>query len=257
MELYVAGVLSVDENMEVEEYALHHPEIKSEINSIEKAFEKYALAHAKQPSKSVLNNVLSAIETQNGKVHKGEGRILQMKPAAAVSPFLKYLAYAAVALLFISGSLNIYYYNKFQNTQQQLVALQGENEYLANQFNTMQANYDELAGEMNFIKSPDNIAVTMKGSALQPDAIATIYWNKQSGDVHLNVNNLPVPPQGKQYQLWAIKDGERIDAGVFDMDGSIQIMKNIPAADAFAVTLEPVGGSKVPTIELIYVVGNV
>ena len=39
----------------------------------------------------------------------------------------------------------------------------------------------------------------------------------QSKEVYLLVNQLPTPDPDKQYQLWAIVDGNPVDAGVFDM----------------------------------------
>ena len=47
--------------------------------------------------------------------------------------------------------------------------------------------------------------------------IATVYWDTKSKDVYLIVNNLPEPPSDRQYQLWAIVDGQPVDAGVFDV----------------------------------------
>jgi anti-sigma-K factor RskA len=50
-----------------------------------------------------------------------------------------------------------------------------------------------------------------------------------------------------------------VDAGVFDMkDGSgMTKMKNIPKAEAFAVTLERKGGSTTPSLDKLYVMGKV
>ena len=78
----------------------------------------------------------------------------------------------------------------------------------------------------------------------------------------LNVDNLPMPPSDKQYQLWALKDGKPIDAGVFDMkpgtDGDMHMMPvTIAEADAFAVTLEKKGGSPTPTLTQLYVMGKI
>jgi anti-sigma-K factor RskA len=84
-----------------------------------------------------------------------------------------------------------------------------------------------------------------------------VYWDKSTGQVYVYASKLPTPEAGKQYQLWALKDGKPVDAGVFDINGELQQMKRITEADAFAVTLEPVGGSETPTLELLYVVGGV
>ena len=68
---------------------------------------------------------------------------------------------------------------------------------------------------------------------------------------------MPVATTGKQYQLWALVDGAPVDAGVFEIDAGTPMikMKNIPRAQAFAVTLEPSGGSLKPTMDQMYVLG--
>jgi len=68
---------------------------------------------------------------------------------------------------------------------------------------------------------------------------------------------LPQPAAGKQYQLWAIVDGVPVDAGLLETNAPVAFvkMKNIPKAQAFAITLENTGGNKTPTMP-IYVVGK-
>ena len=73
------------------------------------------------------------------------------------------------------------------------------------------------------------------------------------------MNELPKPRADKQYQLWAIVDGKPVDAGVFDVDGGAAFvkLKNIPNAQAFAITLENKGGSASPHMDALYVMGKV
>jgi anti-sigma-K factor RskA len=74
------------------------------------------------------------------------------------------------------------------------------------------------------------------------------------------VNNLPQPASGKQYQLWALMDGQPIDLGMFDVDVQqkrlLVKMKNVQNAQAFAITLEDRGANLPAPKGSIYVVGN-
>jgi anti-sigma-K factor RskA len=103
--------------------------------------------------------------------------------------------------------------------------------------------------------------VVMQGVKTHPGMMATVYWDQNSKDVYMVVNNLPAPPSGKQYQLWAIIDGKPVSAGLYDMtDPSkmVQKMKNIQGnVQTFAITLEQKGGSSTPTLDQMYVAGNV
>ena len=72
---------------------------------------------------------------------------------------------------------------------------------------------------------------------------------------------LPANDKDHQYQLWALVGGKPVDLGVFDKtatDSTIDMkeMKSLALAQAFAVTLEPRGGSVNPTMDQMMVVGT-
>jgi len=52
-------------------------------------------------------------------------------------------------------------------------------------------------------------------------------------------------------------DGKPVDAGVIGNCEGLCKLKNIPSAQAFAVTLEKAGGSPVPTMSSLYVMGSI
>ena len=77
---------------------------------------------------------------------------------------------------------------------------------------------------------------------------------------YLDVIDLPAPPTNKQYQLWAIVDGQPVDMGVFDNAVGVKTFEAVPFianAQAFAVTVEDIGGSPTPSLETMVVIGNV
>jgi anti-sigma-K factor RskA len=87
---------------------------------------------------------------------------------------------------------------------------------------------------------------------------SAVYWDSESSEVILATNNLPTLSENEQYQLWAIVDGKPVDAGVFDATDALATMKGISGeAVAFAVTIEPKGGSINPTMEKMVMIGNV
>ena len=99
--------------------------------------------------------------------------------------------------------------------------------------------------------------IQLKGVEKHPGMLANVIWDNKY-IVHLSVENLPKAPQGKQYQLWAIVDGKPVNVGMYkDSEGKMQEMKVIKSAQAFAITLEKEGGSEAPTMEEMYVMGEV
>ncbi len=102
--------------------------------------------------------------------------------------------------------------------------------------------------------------VVLNGTPHAPDALAKIYWMKNTGEVYVDPTNLPGVPEGKQYQLWAIVDGKPVDAGMISTEKGIyhiQKMKSFGQAQAFAITLEKAGGSPTPTMDQMFVIAKI
>jgi len=80
--------------------------------------------------------------------------------------------------------------------------------------------------------------------------------------VIIDLADLDMPKNDKdhQYQLWALVGGKPVDLGVFDKTSSDSVemkeMKSLALAQAFAVTLEPRGGSVNPTMDQMMVIGT-
>jgi hypothetical protein len=85
-----------------------------------------------------------------------------------------------------------------------------------------------------------------------------VYWNPSTGKLMMADARLPALARDEQYQLWALYNGQPVDAGVLEEDGSegAGFQKDIARAEAFAVTVEPRGGSKSPTLSKLCMMGK-
>lgn len=103
--------------------------------------------------------------------------------------------------------------------------------------------------------------VQMKATPLGGDAYAVVYWNNVKKTTYLDLGKLPQPAADKQFQLWAIVNGKPTDMGIFEVAPADSLIKIdgqfIENPQAFAVTLEPKGGSQSPSLDQMWVVGNV
>jgi anti-sigma-K factor RskA len=101
-------------------------------------------------------------------------------------------------------------------------------------------------GTVTLTIAEENIAVT---------GIIIITADGQHGT--LVVQNLPTLPKTETYQLWLVKDGQRIDGGVFNVDGDGYSAHWVHAPDPlgsyenFGITIEPAGGSPAPTSDKV------
>lgn len=138
-----------------------------------------------------------------------------------------------------------------------------ENNSKVDKIITLAKNNSELEEKLNKVQQQNDIIVNsqiidLKGVESKPEMLASVYWD-DSKNVYLSLKNLPQAPAGKQYQLWAIVDGKPVDAGVYNQNNpeKLQKMKSIEHAQAFAITLENEGGSPTPTMEQMYVIGEI
>lgn len=255
LEAYVTGSLSKAEMREVEAMARTHPEVRRELDAIALAMEKYALLHARKPSPRVLEGLMEAVKAEAA---TGVYPVQTAEAAPRIRELrFRRLALAASILLFLSITANIYFYSTARRVTQQLADMREDNLRMAGEQEVLRANMEHLSGELAILQDPANVTLTLKGVPNHPEALANLCWNRSTGQVYVVSAKLPEPPSGKQYQLWALIGGTPVDAGVFDMDKGLQTMKAFPTADAFAVTLEPAGGSTAPTLEQMYVMAGV
>jgi len=111
------------------------------------------------------------------------------------------------------------------------------------------------------LRDPATQVVTLAGLPPAPAARARMMWHAQAGGVFV-ATGLPAPPEGKAYQLWAIAGTNApVSAGVFTVDASgtgslaVRPLPGVSAVNAFAVTLEPVGGLPAPSGDM-YLLGK-
>lgn len=247
LEQYVLGKLSPQEEAEVEKNAEQYPEIRQELDAIELALEEYALLHGRTPPPGVLTAILQRLHAE------------QKIPARPTGRRLRVLGYAAGLLLVgaIAGLLALYQMNR-----QQRLAITGLNQQLAavrESCDSVQLVARGLENTLNFVRQPSTRAIVMESTGLDPNAVATVFYNPEAQRSLIGVGQLPAPDPDKQYQLWAITEAGPESMGVFDLPAEgqpLQEVNFVADAQAFAVTLEQRGGSPAPTLDQMYVLGN-
>jgi cell division protein FtsL len=253
LELYAAGISSPEETEIVEKFFVQFPELRDELTDIEMSLESYAQAQAIEPSSFLRQKVLKEIFPGSTIKENEIAPVIDITKKNKVVPLLlKLLVAASFILLLGSIIFNYVYYHKYINTNQEL--------QLARQKIKQQSKSNEaLSADLNVITNKYAQPVVLKGTPRSPNALAKIFWLKNTGQVYVDPSNLPKAPEGKQYQLWAIVDGKPVDGGMIQTEKGIyhiQKMKSFGKAEAFAITLEKTGGSPVPTMEEMFVIAK-
>ncbi|MDN3550353.1 anti-sigma factor [Mucilaginibacter aquaedulcis] len=260
LELYVLGDVTPDERLQVEAMALKHPAIKAELDAIERSMELYAKENEIEPSEELRHRVLGSILTNFGDDNNFPQKAVPHKTNVVSLPprkepnFYKYAFAASLALLVASGVALISVYSRLQQSNTQLITLQLQNQHFTNRVNL-------LDREISVFRDPSYKLLKLEGTAKNPALAVTVAFSPARKKVLIDMQNVKLPQNDKdhQYQLWALVGGKPVDLGVFDAPADtsqMKEMKSIARADAFAVTLEPKGGSINPTMDQMVVLGK-
>jgi anti-sigma-K factor RskA len=259
LELYVLGDATPAERKQVEAMVQEHPAVKAELNEVERALESYAIDNAIEPSANQRNKILNSLVTNLAddstfKTKETEATVVAM-PASNNGNFYKYAFAASVALL-IASVISIYNLtNKVKQQNEQLVAASLQNQRFSK-------TVDYMDDELNIFRDTSFKVLRLKGTKNLPTGGVLLAWNPVKQKVMLDLKSLDMPANDKdhQYQLWALVNGKPVDLGVFDkIDNdtlTIKEMKPVAAAQAFAVTREPRGGSVNPTMSEMMLIGQ-
>ncbi len=263
IEAFVLGQLNEAETKELLQYAEEHEEVRIAIDEAEETLFALGQEGSITPpaqSKNALFEELG-LEMDSNKADSEENLIQEeIKKEAKSFSIYPYLSAAASIVAIIGIVFSVYYYNQWQDTEARLSNIIAQNQSMAQQYNVVKNQMEQYAENVEILRQPGIETVPMKGLDIAPEAQAFVHWNKKTNEVFLNAKKMPSNEIDNQYQLWAIVDGNPVDMGVFDVAGdmtSLLKMKNTGKASAFAVTLEPRGGSKNPTMEKMYVIGQI
>ncbi|GAA4438305.1 hypothetical protein GCM10023188_33570 [Pontibacter saemangeumensis] len=264
LELYAAGALGTEERLEVERKAAESPEVRAALQEAIEVMEHYAALHAVQPpaalKERVMNQVLPAQPSPEDTLEETALRSLYPDDEPDSGPY-KWMFAASIVLFLLSGFMSFRFYQNWQDAEERLAQALASEQTLAQNYQTASYQLNQQEQILRVLRDGDYRPVKLQGVEAHPEANALVYWNPEQQKVYIDAVQLPAPPAGKQYQLWALLDGKPINAGLISLENgsasAMQAMKDIPAAQAFAVTLEPVGGSENPTLEQLFVMGEV
>ncbi len=265
LELYVLGQLSAAECSEVEEMAHKYAEIKAEILAIELAMETYALQNAVEPSVNLEQKILAQVGRDETKDVAIEPKIVPLYETGNDSK-IKKLRYALVAcsiLLAISLGALFSAHKELKDANFQITALNSDKEKFAQTVSQLEFENAGMENRIAMTKTNEWTTVKLAGVQKSPKAEMLVYWNKTNKNILINYSamNLPKTDEAHEYQLWALVDGKPVSLGIFGSSESakeaVKQMDTIEKAQAFAVTIEPRGGSINPTMEKMVVMGAI
>jgi anti-sigma-K factor RskA len=250
LEAYALGELSQVERAEVEKNLGLYPTLREELVKIEQVQEALLMQAAIKPHSAVKAKLFEKIN------QKPEAKIIPIQRVSTMT--WKYATAASVVFALLSSYLAYNYWGKWKKSESNLTELIAQNQRIAQDYNSVNLRLDKIETDLKITSNPAFTRVIMKGTPNATESLASVYWNEQTKEVYLSIQNMRELSKENQYQLWAIIDGKPVDCGVFDFNiaGLLKMKEAVALPTTFAVTVEPHGGKSSPSLETMQVAGN-
>jgi hypothetical protein len=247
LELYIAGILSEKENLEIANYAKEYPEIQKEIEAIEASvleLSKKASPGFNYSFASLMNRI------------QDEVKVVSIREKR--SPITAYIGWAASILLAIGL---FWMYQQNQELKSDIQVVEQQNIDLEQQIADTDSSLEKTQDLLNTLRDKDISVISLAGQSISPTSYAKAYWNKEEEKVFIDAKGLPEPPDGFVYQVWSLKLSPLTPTSMGLLDdftadeNKVFALNNPNESEAFGITLEPAGGSDSPTLEQLYTLG--
>jgi len=245
--LYALDALDADDRALVErrlatdaQARLALDELRATVGELHDAFEPL------EPPDRPKERVLARIDASLASEHISQ-RARVPAPETALARLLRALwpalALAAIVLAFGLGAWGL-------SLRQQLLATQ--------------AQLADVEQQAALLQAPDlRVASLPPSKTAPPTARITFMSAASSSQGLLMVSGLPPVAANWTYQLWLLKGGQPVSAGLFNVDASgaarLHIVATEPMADfqQAGITIEPAGGSPAPTLTALVSIGPI
>jgi anti-sigma-K factor RskA len=259
LEQYALGTASDQERREVECLSKIYPEIKEALHEVEEGMETMARMSSAKPPAYLKSQIMAELanhdqENPHSETDNSEETRLTLDHQKKSNWPVVWAAAASITLL-----IAFWQYIEKSEVQQELAEAKEEQEELL-------ANNEYLRGEVEYLSEDvqQTFDPSFKKIVLEPtEAIEApslgLIWQPETGKVKINMAGLPELPADKQYQLWVLNDGVPSDMGVLpkDFDDVYLTDQLTPQGQAFAITIEPLGGLPEPSLDQLAFIGNV
>lgn len=213
---YVLGNLSSEEAEELNQLLTEHPELATEVQHLQEVLEvlPYALPEVELPQhlRGVILNTTSADHSAAPSNFKPRPwRTLTRSPLF----WSRIIGSAAVLLVLALGLDN--YRIRLKST-------------------SMEAKVARQKDVIAMLQKPDTHVVPLKGMAQASAATGSMLMTPSESKAVLILQNLPILPKGQFYQLWTVKNDEKIPWGQFRTSKHGTVFVKLSRPSNFEVT---------------------
>ena len=255
LEKYALGLTSSEENDLVIRMMKKYPDLQSQCDGIYGCMEKYVESQAITPPSELKGKIENTIDEYEMEKALKEA----MEKSQPQGVLMSKWSLAAIAASFIGllafGWMN---WNEKNAAQSQMEMLSKSCKELKSNCDQFKVQQQIMAAQFAFLQDPltTHIHLRDNGFGKAPEALVVAYWNPNKENAYLKILNLPTPPAGKEYHLWADVDKKMVHMGAIKCEiGKMLDIPHMADAASLNLTLEDKGDVDHPNVEELYVNG--
>jgi len=180
---YVLGNLSAQEFEEFRQLLAENPQLNREVEQWQEVLGLLPYAQAQVPPKHLHSAILNAVEQP---LH------ISPAPKQLVLPWSKIIAGSAAILALALGVDNYQLRQQYSQASEVITVLQGDQTHI----------------------------YALKGKKQRSMAVGSVFMDFEANKAAIALQDLPAPPIGKSYWLWAVVDDKTIRCGQFRVTSS-------------------------------------
>ena len=224
--------LSTVERAEVESHLVTFPELRVDLNDIERALEFFAKATALSAPAGLKTKIMDALKDEFiPDTRSGSGGIWRL------FAFLFGLGLVVMAYLFMQRN------NQLNSSELELAALR----------DTCQTTQQRLNSQLQLLQQltvPQNKIIPFTATPGFASTDIYLHHNAATKRNFIQVRSLPALTADQTYELWSIKTGQapkRMDLFGSPSNGLVEV-QYVEGTDVYAITIEKSGGVDSPTM---------
>lgn len=258
---YALGILDEPERRAFEEHVATCATCAAEVQELTAVATTLALSVPQvEPPAALRQRVLNAA-TAPARTASIETLTPRRTPQPGRQTLLALLSAAAAIVALALGVYAVSLQRRIASLEQQLRVAADRAAQSQQQLVQLRAAADTASDVRRILAAGDVRRLDLAGTKAAPNASGRAYWSQAEGLV-VAFANLPATEAGRVYQLWVIPPGGNpIGAGLLDLQPDGRALALAPEGTAqrvgtVAITLEPAGGSAVPTLSNMIAAGT-
>lgn len=234
LEEYVLGLCPEEIAVEIDQLAEADPEVRQIISRLKSGVQDYCKETRKVASQKKRSR-------SNGKATVFSKTILGMTGVVALG----------------LAMLTIHFYSKTQE-------LRSQNDRLLAAIDNERESWEARVNESIQMQSLHHLLTHRNTKQIQLASVdnkktadCLIYWNDRERNAMMHILELPPPPNGWCYKVWADSAGKMVDMGMIHLSRRWHELPYLPNISAINISMEPQASHLTPSAEHLFCKGEI